>query len=129
MNVVTVSDRTLVLVGPTCTVSGSSEHAISMTGHWVCPVRHDRMRPVVIFRFWYLTGNDRTLVFLRPVTLSSASGHYLNVLMTVEIGRLAFEADDTWQASGDRTLRSSVRSPRAVPSEGVQRLYFMGASI
>ena len=80
---------------------------------------------LMIFRFWYLTGNDRTLVLVCPVTLSSASGHYLNVLMTVDIGRSAFEADDTWQASGDR----SVRSPRAVPSEGVQRLYFVGAFI
>ena len=81
-----------------------------MTGRWVSPVGHDRTRPVVIFRFWYLTENDRTLVLVRPITLSSASGHYLNVLMTVEIGRSAFEADDTWQASGDRTLGSCVRS-------------------
>ena len=57
-----------------------------MTGRRVCPVEHDRTRSVVIFRFWYLTGNDRTLVLVRPVTLSSESGHYLNVLMTVEIG-------------------------------------------
>ena len=42
--------------------------------------------PVMIFCFWYLTGNDRTLVLVRPVNLSSASDHYLNVLMTVEIG-------------------------------------------
>ena len=65
---------------------------------------------VMIFRFWYLTGNDRTLVLERPVTLSSTSGHYLNVLMTVEIGQSAFEADDTWQASGDWMLGSYVRS-------------------
>ena len=81
-----------------------------MTGRWVSPVGHDRTRSVVIFRFWYLTGNDRTLVLVRPVTLSSASGHYLNILMTVENERLAFEADNTWQASGDRTLGSYVRS-------------------
>ena len=73
-----------------------------MTGRWVSPV--------VIFRFWYLTGNDRTLVLVRLVTLSSASGHYLNVLMTIEIGRSAFEANDMWQASSDRTLGSCVRS-------------------
>ena len=79
-----------------------------MTGRWVSPVGHDRTRPVVIFRFWYLTGNDRTLVLVRPVTLSSASGHYLNVLMTVEIGRSVFEAGDTWHTSRDRTLGSSV---------------------
>ena len=64
----------------------------------------------MIFGFWYLTGNDRTLVLVRLVTLSSVSGHYLNVLMTAEIGRSAFEADDMWQASGDRTLGSYVRS-------------------
>ena len=50
------------------------------------------------------------LVLVRPITLSSASGHYLNVLMTVEIRQSMFEADDTWQASGDRTLGSYVRS-------------------
>ena len=81
-----------------------------MTGRWVSPVGHDQTRPVVIFRLWNLTGNDRALVLVRPVTLSSASGHYLNVLMTVEIERSAFEANDTWQASGDRTLGSYVRS-------------------
>ena len=100
-----------------------------MTEGWVSPVGHDRTRLVMIFRFWYLTGNDWTLVLVRPVTLSSASGHYLNVLMTVEIGRSVFEADDTWQASGDGTLGSCVRSPHVVPGEGVQRLYFVGASI
>ena len=83
-----------------------------MTGRWVSPVGHDRTHPVVIFCLWNLTRNDRTLVLVRPVTLSSASGHYLNVLMTVEIGRSAFEADDTWQASGDRTLGSCIRSIR-----------------
>ena len=30
--------------------------------------------------------------------------------MTVEIGRSAFEAGDTWRASRDRTLGSCVRS-------------------
>jgi len=56
-----------------------------------------------------LTGNDRMLVLVRPVTLSSVSDHYLNVLMTVEIERSVFEANDTWQASGDQTLGSCVR--------------------
>ena len=56
-----------------------------MTRHWVSPVGHDRTRPVMIFHFWYLTRNDRMLVLVCPVTLSSVSGHYLNVLMTVEI--------------------------------------------
>ena len=81
-----------------------------MTGRWMSPVDLDRTRSVVIFRFWYLTRNDQTLVLVRPVTLSSASNHYLNVMMTVEIGRSVFEADDTWQTSGDRTLGSCVRS-------------------
>ena len=81
-----------------------------MTGRWVSPVGHDRTRLVIIFRLWNLTTNDRMLVLVRPVTLSSASGHYLNVLMTVEIGRSVFEADDMWQASGDRMLGSYVRS-------------------
>ena len=81
-----------------------------MTERWVSLVGHDQTRPVVIFRFWYLTGNDRTLVLVSPVTLSSASDHYLNILMTIEIERSAFEADDMGQASGDRTLGSYVRS-------------------
>ena len=57
-----------------------------MTERWVSLVGHDQTCLVVIFRFWYLIGNDWTLVLVHPVTLSSASGHYLNVLMTVEIG-------------------------------------------
>ena len=99
-----------------------------MTEHWVSPVGHDRTRPVasgglleVTGRWgptsdhdptdafdheWNLTRNDQTLVLVRPVTSSSVSGHHL----TVEIGRSAFEADDTWQASDDRTLGSCVRS-------------------
>ena len=81
-----------------------------MSGRWVSPVGHDRTRLVVIFREWKLTGNDRTLRSCVRSLSSSASGHNLNVLMTVEIGRSAFEADDTWQASGDRTLGSCIRS-------------------
>ena len=80
-----------------------------MTRRWVSPIGHDRTHPVVIFRFWYLTGNDRTVVLVCPVTLSSASDHYLNVLMTVEIGRSSFEADDMWQASGDQMLGSYIQ--------------------
>ena len=81
-----------------------------MTGRWVGPVGHDRTRPIVNFREWNLTGNDRTLVLVRPITLSSASGHNLNVLMTIEIGRSAFEARDTCRALSDWTLGSCVRS-------------------
>ena len=81
-----------------------------MTGHWVSLVRHDRTRPVVIFCFWMLTGNDRTLRSYVRSLRSSMSDHNLNVLMTVEIGRSTFEAGDTWHTSHDRTLGSSVRS-------------------
>ena len=88
-----------------------------MTRRWVSPVEHDRTRLVMIFRFWYLTGSDRTLVLVCPVTLSSTSDHYLNVLMTIEIGRSAFEARVTWHASHDRTLGPvSGRSDRRVRS-------------
>ena len=45
----------------------------------------------------------------RPVNLTSASGHHLNVPMTIEIGRSVFEAGDTWHTSRDQTLGSSVR--------------------
>ena len=81
-----------------------------MTGRWVSPVGHDRTRPVVIFREWKLTGNDLMLRSCVRSLSSSASGHNLNVLMTVEIRRSAFEAGATWHASHDRTLRSSIRS-------------------
>ena len=80
-----------------------------MTRRWVSLDGHDRTHPVVIFCFWYLTGNDQTLVLVRPVTSSSVFDHNLNVLMTVEIGRSAFEAGATWRASRDRTLGSCVR--------------------
>ena len=73
-----------------------------MTGRWGPVSGHDQSD--TSGREWNLTGNDRTLVLVRLVTLSSTSGHNLNVLMTIEIGRSAFEADDMWQASGDRTL-------------------------
>ena len=81
-----------------------------MTGRWVCLVEHDRMCPVMISCFWMLTRNDRTMGSCVQSLQSNASGHNLNVQMTVEIGRSAVEAGDTWRASYDRTLRSSVRS-------------------
>ena len=56
-----------------------------MTGRWVSPVGHDRMRPVVIFHEWKLTGNDRTLRSCVRSLSSSVSDHNLNVLMTIEI--------------------------------------------
>ena len=58
-----------------------------MTGHWVSSVEHDRTRPVVISRFWMLTGNDWTLRSSVRSLRSSASGHHL----TIAIERLAFE--------------------------------------
>ena len=76
----------------------------------------------------------------RPDTEVPASGQFLPErpvsVITVGIRRTAFEADDAWRPSMDRTLGpgsgqvdQSIRSERRVPSEGVQRLYFMGASI
>ena len=58
-----------------------------MTGRWVSLVEHDWTRPVVISRFWMLTGNDRTLRSSVRSLHSSASGHHL----TVGIGRSVFE--------------------------------------
>ena len=58
-----------------------------MTGRWVSPVEHDRTRPVVISRFWMLTGNDWTLRSNVRSLHSSASGHHL----TVGIERSVFE--------------------------------------
>ena len=81
-----------------------------MTRCWVSPVEHDRTRLVMILREWNLTRNDQTLRSCVQSLCSSASGHNLNVLMTVEIGRSTFEAGATWQASRDQTLGSSVRS-------------------
>ena len=58
-----------------------------MIGRWVSPVEHDRTRPVVISRFWMLTGNDRTLRSSVRSLRSSAFGHHL----TVGIRRTVFE--------------------------------------
>ena len=81
-----------------------------MTRRWVSLARHDRMRSVVIFCFWMLTGNDRTLRSCVRSIRSSASGHNLTVLITVVIGQLTFEAGDMWHTSCGRTLGSSVWS-------------------
>ena len=53
----------------------------------MCPVEHDRTRPVVISRFWMLTGNDRMLRSCVRSLRSSTSGHHL----TVGIRRSVFE--------------------------------------
>ena len=54
----------------------------------MCPVKHDRTRPVVKYRFWNLTGNDRTLEAQSPVSCSGAFGQQ----MIVEIRRLLLNA-------------------------------------
>ena len=58
-----------------------------MTGRWVSPVEHDRMRPIMISRFWMLTENDRMLRSSVRSLRSSASGHHL----TIGIRRSIFE--------------------------------------
>ena len=58
-----------------------------MTGRWVCPIEHDRTRPIVKSHLWMLTGNDRTLRSSVRSLCSSASGHHL----TVEIERSIFK--------------------------------------
>ena len=98
-----------------------------MIGRWVSPVGHDRTRPVVIFCEWKLTGNDRTLRSYVRSLRSSASGHNLNVLMTIEIGRSAFEV-------GPRGMHRETGHwghPVAPFFGGLrsQWLYFVGASI
>ena len=86
----------------------TSRSLLEVTGRWGPASGRDQ--PDASGREWNLTGNDRTLVLVRPVTSSSASGHNLSALMTVEIGRSAFEAGDTWHTSHNRTLGSSIRS-------------------
>ena len=62
-------------------LSDSAEESHRVTGRWLCPVKHDRTRPVEEIRFWNLTGNDRTLEAKRLVSLCAASSQQ----MTVEI--------------------------------------------
>ena len=118
-----------------------------MTGRWVSPVasgglleRTGRWGPTsghdqtdVFGRNWNLTGSDRTLGSCIRSWHYATPGHHL----TVGIGRSVFEERDDvvaipltghWQGTSGRSDQS-VRSPRVVPSEGVQRLYFVGASI
>ena len=58
-----------------------------MTGRWVSPVEHDWTRPIVDFRKWMLTRNDRTLGFsVRSLLVAASDDH-----TTVEIGRIVFE--------------------------------------
>ena len=58
-----------------------------MTGRWVSPVEHDRTRPVVKFRVWNLTGNDRTLRSSVRSLHNSTFGPHL----TIGIGHSVFE--------------------------------------
>ena len=48
-------------------LSGGTVRSHSVIGRWQGPVKHDRTRPVVKYRFWNLTGNDQTLEAERPV--------------------------------------------------------------
>ena len=69
----------------------------------LCPIAFDRMRPVMSGTLLEMTG--RWGCYVRSVQ-AGASGQQ----MTVEIQQTAFEEGDTWRASHDRTLWSSVRS-------------------
>ena len=126
-----------------------------MTGRWVSPIGLDRMCPIVSGGLlemtgrwgptfghdqtnvsghsWNLTRSDQTLGSCVRSWHCAASGHHL----TIGIGRSVFEDRDDvaairltgrWYGASGRSDRS-VWSPRVVPSEGVQWLYFMGASI
>ena len=69
------------------------------------PIMTDRMRPVMSGTLLEMTG--RWGICVRLVE-AAASGQK----MTIEIRRMPLNAGDTWLSSGDRTLRSSVRSTR-----------------
>ena len=77
-----------------------------MIGCWVSPVEHDRTRPVVISRFWMLTGNDRALRSSVRSLRSSATGHHL----TVGIGCSVFEERGhvAWIARPDAGVQRPV---------------------
>ena len=74
-----------------------------MTGRWATS---DHVRPDASGQGRYLTVNDRTLGSSVWSVEATASGQK----MTIEIRRMPSNAGDTWLSSGDRTLRSSVRS-------------------
>ena len=61
-----------------------------MTGRWVCPIEHDRTRPVMKSHLWMLTRNYRTLRSSIRSLRSIAFGHHL----TVGIGCSVFEERD-----------------------------------
>ena len=100
-----------------------------MTGRWVCPVEHDRTRPIMISRFWMLTGNDQTLRSSVRSLHSSASGHHL----TIGIERSVFE-ERGHMACIARPDAGVLRSVDMIGASGHPvlcpvRLYFVGASI
>ena len=65
----------------------NAEESHSVIGRWLCPVKHDRTRPVEEIRFWNLTRNDRPLEAQCPVTYAIASDR----LLTIKIGRTVFK--------------------------------------
>ena len=74
-----------------------------MTGRWAAS---DHLRPDASGQGRYLTVNDRKLrSSVRSVEAATSS-----LKMTIEIERMPLNVGNTWLSSGDRTLRSSVRS-------------------
>ena len=67
------------------------------------PIATVRTRPVMSGTLLEMTGRWSCCVWSVQATASSRQ-------MTVGIGRTTFEEGDTWRASHDRTLRSSVWS-------------------
>ena len=55
-------------------LSDGAEESHRVTGRWQGPVKHDRTRPVVKYRFWNLTGNSQTLEAEHPVSLCAVFG-------------------------------------------------------
>ena len=69
------------------------------------PITTDQTRPVMCGTLLETTGRWGCCV--RSVQ-AAASGRQI----TIEIGRIVFEAGDTWRASHDQMLRSSIQSIR-----------------
>ena len=60
-------------------LSGGTVRSHSVIGCWQGSVKHDRTRPVVKYRFWNLTRNDRTLEAERLVSLCVVSGQQTTI--------------------------------------------------
>ena len=99
--------------------------------------RPHRMRPITVERLWELSGLNRTLPLLRPITSLQCVQCVASEL--VREGRWAATATsfewDTWRSSSDRTQRPDasgahdlrVRSSHNLPSEGVTASLARGA--